>query len=577
MKNVLEQKFKKAIQAALGDEFAHVNPSMQPTKRPEYGDYQANFALTLAKQLQRPPREIAELVKKQLVNDEFFQQLEVSGPGFINITLHNNYLQQAAIKLFKDPRLGIAKVDYPETVVVDYGSANVAKEMHVGHLRTAIIGDAVVRILDFLGHTVIRQNHLGDWGTQFGMLLEYLIVTNQHHSLHLITDINSLYKEAKAKFDSDTNFAECARNRVVALQAKEAFTYALWQRLVNETKYLFQDIYDRLGILLTDADIRGESFYNDVLPELVDELEKQGIAQKDDGATVIFLEGYVNPDNQPLPFIIQKKDGGYLYATTDLAAAKFRIKTLNATRLIYVTDARQKQHFSMLFDSVKKAGWANDNIKLEHLPFGAILGEEHKPLKTRSGELIRLTELLDKAQARAQEITLDKNPDLPNAQLLSIAHTLSIAALKYSDLRVDKVKDYVFSWDKMLSFEGNTAPYLQNAYVRIQSLFRKANVNIETLGTYSILIETLYEHVLVIRLLEFPELIYGVANDLALHKLCEYMYDIASSFHQFYEHCPILSAESSQVKESRLLLAYLVAQTLALGFNLLGIEIVKRM
>lgn len=565
------------MQSAFGAAQADYEPMIQSATRSEYGDYQANFAMRLAKILQKKPMEIAQTVIDHLSHRETFRLLDPSGPGFINITLSDEFLAQQLQKLIGDDRLGVEKAHKPETIVVEYSSPNVAKEMHVGHLRTTIIGDAFARIFDFLGHKVIRQSHIGDWGTQFGMIIEYLLETNQANIKHSISELNLLYKKSKQRFDEDPAFADKARARVVALQGGDKATLAIWQNLVNESENYFATVYEKLNVLLKHDDIRGESFYNDTLANITNDLEKRHIAEISDGALVIFLEGFVDPDNKPVPMIIRKKDGGYLYATTDLAAAKYRIETLKGNRIIYITDARQKQHFAMLFAAVDKAGWMTATAKLEHVPYGAVLGEDNRPFKTRSGETISLISLLDEAEERAATLATAKNPELSKDQIKTIAKAIGVGALKYADLRADKVKDYVFSWDKMLSFDGNTAPYLQNAYVRTRSIFRTGKIDLNSLKTEKIIIAEPVEHLLAVKLLEFSDIVPSIAHDLGLHRLCEYLYDVAATFHKFYEHCPILSAPDQASRNSRLLLCDITARTLKLGLSLLGIEVVEQM
>lgn len=612
MRQQLTAFFKSAIQAAFGELAADCDPTIQLAGRAEYGDYQANFAMRLAKQLQKKPIDIAQQVIDHITDKKIFKKLEASGPGFINIFLTNEFLEAKLQLLINDECLGVKPASDIKTIVVDYGGANVAKEMHVGHLRSAIIGDAIVRILSFLKHNVVRQNHLGDWGTQFGMLIEYMLESDQANKQHTLSDLNILYKQSKQRFDDDKNFADKARSKVVELQGGDEKTLAIWRQLVTESTYHFQKTYQRLDVLLAEKDICGESFYNDKLAGMVAELEQSGVAEINAGALVVCMEGYADPDGKPIPLLIRKGDGGYLYATTDLAAIKHRTEELHADWIIYVHDARQKQHFAMVFAAAQKAGWIKENIKLEHVPFGSILGEDRKPFKTRSGESVKLTALLDEAETRAAETARHKNPDLSDEQLAHIAKTVGIGALKYADLRNDKVKDYVFDWDKMLAFEGNTAPYLQNAYVRIRSIFRKGinkNIVLDKFGSlielesnqtiqllnflnkdYSkrdkqseltknitLIITTDIEHNLSIKLLEFPEIIHSVGEDLAIQRLCDYEYDIASTFHKFYEHCPILSHENEQVRLSRLLLCDITARTLKLGLSLLGIDVLEMM
>lgn len=575
IKETLSSLFKAAIQSSYGLE---MDPSIQPASRAEFGDFQANFALRLAKQLHKNPQEVAKVLVEKLSSDSLFKQLEVSGPGFINIHLADSFLAKHLQELVIDSRLGVAETTHRETIVIDYGGANVAKEMHVGHLRSAIIGDAFVRILQFVGHQVIRQNHLGDWGTQFGMLIEYLAQTDwSAENSHSYSDLNGFYKKAKEKFDADENFANLARMRVVALQRGEPESRAIWQKLVNESKAHFQESYNKLQILLTEDDAVGESFYNDKLAPLTAELIERGVAEIDQGAVVMFLEGFTDADGKPFPFLIRKQDGGYLYATTDLAALYYRTQVLKATRILYVVDARQRQHFAMLFAAGKKAFGLPDSIKLEHIAYGSVLGENHKPLKTRSGESIKLNDLLTEAEKRAGDVVLQKHTDLTPDELSSIAQNVGIGALKYADLRADKVKDYVFSWEKMLAFEGNTGPYLQNAYVRIYAIFRKGNIDPNALPKLPIRLEASMEHALAIKLSSLPDVIDAISVNLHIHSLCDYLYDVASLFHRFYEHCPVLSTVEPEIRHSRLVLCALTARTLALGLNLLGINVMDKM
>lgn len=576
MKPIITHIFKTAITAIYGESIQDCDPTIQIAKAP-FGDYQANFAMRLAKQLQLKPHDVATKVVARLKNNPIFKSLEVSGPGFINIKLAENFIAENLQKLISDERLGVLVAEKTETIVVDYANANVAKEMHVGHIRSIVIGDAIVRILSFLGHFVIRQSHLGDWGTQFGMLIEYLLELGTEISTHTVSDLDPLYKKSKIRFDSDPGFADKARHRVVKLQSGDVETLEIWQQLVKQSLSYFQNIYENLDVLITEEDARGESFYNDMLFDTVEELKKLGLATKDDGALVIFLENFKGSTGEPFPFIIRKKDGGYLYATTDLAAAKFRINELGATRIIYLTDARQKQHFAMLFATLRLAGWANENIRLEHIPFGAILGQDNKPIKTRTGESIKLIDLLTEAEIRAKQITQQKNISLSPEELNVIAHQVGIGALKYADMRADKVKDYVFDWDKLLSFEGNTAPYLQNAYVRIQSLFKKGQIDLSQIKNQAFILNETIERELALKILSFSEIIYSIAEDLSLHRLCDYLYELAASFHRFYEHCPILTATDDSIKNSRLLIAHLSARVLKLGLNLLGISTPEKM
>lgn len=577
LKQQLTHYFKTAIVAALGKEFSETDPIIKVSGRPEFGDYQANFAMSLGKQLGKAPREVAQQVQQHLGHPDVFAKLEVAGPGFINIHLQPAFIAQQLLLLANDKHCGAA-VAKPDTVVIDYGGPNVAKEMHVGHLRSTVIGDSLVRVLEFLGHKVIRQNHLGDWGTQFGMLIQNLLDQDwQAGKDHTISDLNAMYQAAKKRYDDDEEFAKRARERVVLLQSGDAETLKLWQYLVTESERHFELIYKRLGVLLTQADIKGESSYNPLLANTVAELQKSGLAETSEGAVVIFLDGFKDQDDKALPFIIQKTDGGYLYATTDLAAMKYRLKELKADRLVYVIDARQKQHLAMLFAATRKQGWADDSIRLEHAAFGTVLGADHRPFKTRTGETIKLVDLLDDAEERALAIIQEKNADLPLKEQQAIAQAVSVSAIKYADLSSDRVKDYVFDWSRMLSFDGNSAPYLLNAYVRIQSIFRKGNVDVaHALKAEMVLVEPA-ETKLALALLAFPDVVQLVTQDLAPHYLCHYLCDLAASYHSFYEHCPILQAEDTAIRNSRLALCAVTARVLKTGLNLLGIATIDRM
>jgi len=572
IKQQLITLFKKAIHAEYQID---MDPIIQLASRPDFGDYQANFPLRLAKELQKKPIEIATAVIARLQSETLFQKLEPSGPGFINIILNNVALAKQLQTLVNDERLGVAKTTSPQTIVVDYGGANVAKEMHVGHLRSAVIGDAIVRLLEFLGNKVIRQNHLGDWGTQFGMLIEHLLETQQQYNVY--DDLTRLYKAAKQRFDDEADFREKARLRVVALQQGDTKSRAVWQQLVDQSKKEFQTVYTKLGVLLTNEDVCSESFYNDMLAPLVNDLLAKDIAMMNAGAAVIFLHGFMDPEGNPLPLLIRKSDGGYLYATTDLAAIRYRTQTLKANKIIYVVDVRQKQHFEMVFAAAEKAGWTNHDVKLQHVVYGAVLGEDRKPFKTRSGDSVKLNDLLLEAEKRAAEMVVQKHPDLDGKELSAIANTIGIGALKYADLRGDRIKDYVFSWDKMLAFDGNTGPYLQNAYVRICALFRKGNIDVKQVSHQDIQLTTAIEHSLAIKLLALPDVVYAIADHLQLHSLGDYLYDVASTFHRFYEACPVLAETDHEIRDSRLVLCELTRRTLQCGLNLLGINVLERM
>lgn len=566
------------------------DPIVKVSSKPEFGDYQANFAMGLAKERGENPRVLAQKVVEHLDLGDTFEKVEVAGPGFINLHLKPEFIAKELQSFGSDERLGVPKLDNPEVVVVDYGGPNVAKEMHVGHLRSLVIGDAIVRVLDFMGNTVIRQNHIGDWGTQFGMLIQNILDQNQQSSHAEISDLNVMYQAAKQRYDSDEDFAKRARERVVLLQAGDQETLALWQKLVEQSKTHFTKIYHDLSVCLEDNDYKGESWYNPRLPVIVKELADKKLAEQSEGATVVFLEGFVDKDNKPMPFIIQKSDGGYLYATTDLAAINYRLNELHADRLIYVIDARQSQHMSMLFATARKAGWVKDDVRLEHAAFGSVLGEDHRPFKTRSGETVKLRELLEESEQKAFTILKERRKDLKQGQIEAICQWIAIAAIKYGDLSSDRVKDYVFSWERILSFEGNSAPYIFNSYARIRSIFWKEHIDDSENKTVTgflhknikndmnpLLINEPSEKKLALKLLMFPEVILLMANDLAPHHLCHYLFDLSGNFHSFYENCPILKVDNPQLKISRLLLCAITREVLRKGLELLGLRTIENL
>ncbi len=543
---------------------------------PQFGDFQANLALSLAKSSGRKPRDIAQAIVDQLAEDPVIERASVAGPGFINLALKDSAITRAVADVWSDPRLGVPAAEHPDRVVVDYGGPNLAKEMHIGHLRSTIIGDALARVLRFAGHDVILQNHIGDWGTQFGMLLEHLIDSawdrNQGHTL---SDLNRLYQDAKARFDREPAFADRARKRVVKLQGGDEESLAFWRELIAESCAHMNEVFSRLGVLLSDADLRGESFFNTRLPAVVADLRSAGVLVESDGAQVVFCDGFTNKDGAPLPLIVQKSDGGYGYATTDLAAARFRIHELGANRLVYVVDARQTDHFGMLFWTLKKSGWARDSDKLDYVPFGAILGADKKPFQTRLGGTIKLAEVLDDAVTRARATLAEKGRDLAAAELDQIARAVGTGAVKYADLSSDRVKDYVFDYERMLSMDGNTAPYLQYAYVRVLSILRRADNH--ALSAADLAITDPVERQLMLQLLRLPRLIQQVVVSLEPHRLCTYLYEIASGVHQFHERCPVLKAPDPTTQQSRLALSDLAARTLKLALELLGVSVVDRM
>ncbi|HEY1683859.1 MAG TPA: arginine--tRNA ligase [Tepidisphaeraceae bacterium] len=557
----LSAAFAKAIHAAFGIQAdAHIAASANE----QFGDYQSNAAMGLAKSLKKNPRAVAEEIKAKLDLAHMASEVSIAGPGFINIRLNPTWLATQATSLASDPQIGIGKVSDPEIVVVDYSGPNVAKEMHVGHLRSTIIGDAISRVIEFQGNNVIRQNHVGDWGTQFGMLIEYLRKQGFTGGQLEIQDLEEFYRQAKKSFDDSPEFQAQARARVVALQSGESFEFAAWQDIVVETRKSYQPVYDNLSVLLKSEHERGESFYNPFLAEVVAELKLKGLAVESQGAIVVPTEGFENP------LIIEKTGGGYLYATTDLAAIRYRVRELHANRIIYTHDSRQAQHFAQVFQVARKAGFAPPEVSLEYAPFGTMLGEDGKPFKTRTGGTVKLKDLLDEAEERAQKIVDEKNPELPEAKRAEIAHAVGIGAVKYADLSKDRTSDYVFSWEKMLAMDGNTAPYLQYAHARIRSIFRRAGERGINYQPGNIQLESPFELALGKHLLKFSETVELVSRELRPHYLCTYLYELATKFSGFFENCPVIQSEGN-VRTSRLTLCALTAQTLAIGLDLLGI------
>lgn len=553
----------------------NVEPLVRQSGKVQFGDYQANGIMGAAKKLGLNPREFAQKVVDNVDLNGIAEKLEIAGPGFINIFLAPTWLAQQTENAFSGDKLGI-NLNQAQTVVVDYSSPNVAKEMHVGHLRSTIIGDSVVRALEFLGNKVIRANHVGDWGTQFGMLIAYLEkMENEHASEMELSDLEAFYRAAKEHYDSDEVFAEKARNYVVKLQSGDDYCRTMWKKLVNITMQQNQHNYNRLNVTLTENDVMGESLYNPMLPEIVADLKAQGLAVEDDGALVVFLDEFKNKDGDPMGVIVQKKDGGFLYTTTDIAAAKYRYETLKADRALVFSDTRQSQHMQQAWLITRKADYVPDSFSLEHHNFGMMLGKDGKPFKTRTGGTVKLADLLDEAVERAEKLIAEKNPDLTASEKQAVVEAVAIGAVKYSDLSKNRTTDYVFDWDNMLSFEGNTAPYMQYAYTRVRSIFSRAGIDPNSL-TGNIVLTDEKERNLVIKLLQFEEAVTVVAKDGTPHVLCQYLYELAGIFSSFYEACPILNAEES-IKQSRLKLAHLTAKTLKQGLDLLGIKTVEKM
>jgi len=572
---LINQRVSQAIEAAGAP--AGTPALVRQSAKVQFGDYQANGIMGAAKQLGCNPREFAQKVLDVLNLDGIASKTEIAGPGFINIFLSETFLAAQAEAALADERLGVAQ-DTPQTIVADYSAPNVAKEMHVGHLRSTIIGDAVVRTLEFLGHNVIRANHIGDWGTQFGMLIANLDRVQQASgevSMEL-ADLEAFYRESKQLYDEDPQFAETARNYVVKLQGGDPFCLAMWKKLVDITMIQNQCNYDRLNVSLTRDNVMGESMYNDMLAQIVSDLQAKGLAVEDDGAQVVFLDEFKNKDGEAMGVIIQKRDGGFLYTTTDIACAKYRYETLGADRILYFIDSRQHQHLMQAWTIVRKAGYIPEQVSLEHHAFGMMLGKDGRPFKTRAGGTVRLADLLDEAQERASTLIESKNPTLSAEEKANIANTVAMAAVKYADLSKHRTTDYVFDWDNMLAFEGNTAPYMQYAYTRVSSIFAKAGIEMNQL-TGHIQITEEKEKTLAAKLLQFEEAVQAVAREGQPHLMCSYLFELAGLFSSFYEACPILVAEQESVKQSRLQLAALTAKTIKQGLALLGIETLERM
>ena len=635
----LYQTVEREAQAAFAAAGIADSPVvLQPTKNAEHGDFQINGVMGAAKKAKQNPRELAQKVAEALAGNAVIESAEVAGPGFINLRLRPEFLAQNIHAALNDARFGIAKTDKPQTVVIDYSSPNLAKEMHVGHLRSSIIGDSISRVLEFMGNTVIRQNHVGDWGTQFGMLVAYLVEQQKDNAAFELADLEQFYRAAKVRFDEDPAFADTAREYVVKLQGGDETVLALWKQFVDISLSHAQAVYDTLGLKLRPEDVAGESKYNDDLQPVVDDLVQKGLAVEDDGAKVVFLDEFKNKEGEPAAFIVQKQGGGFLYASTDLACLRYRIGRLKADRLLYVVDHRQALHFEQLFTTSRKAGYLPEDVKAEFIGFGTMMGKDGKPFKTRSGDTVKLVDLLDEAINRAEQVVKEKNPkwqltteledglkkissltnsdnlknklkyNLENKKLeitlendvvyhlpidkidkivrgaeeytdtaLSdaekIARVVGIGAVKYADLSKNRTSDYVFDWDAMLSFEGNTAPYLQYAYTRVQSVFRKAGEWDATAPT--VLTEPL-EKQLAAELLKFEDVLQSVADTAYPHYLAAYLYQIATLFSRFYEACPILKSEGA-TRNSRLQLAKLTGDTLKQGLELLGIDVLDVM
>ena len=575
IQSILSEKIKQAMIAAGAD--AQCEALVRQSGKVQFGDYQANGIMPAAKKLGLNPREFAQSVLDKAELQDIAEKTEIAGPGFINIFLKDTWLADKISCAVQDPKLGVHNPE-KQTVVVDYSSPNVAKEMHVGHLRSTIIGDAVVRTLEFLGNHVIRANHVGDWGTQFGMLIAYLEkMENEHASEMELSDLEAFYRAAKKHYDEDPVFAEKARNYVVKLQSGDEYCRTMWQKLVKITMQQNQHNYDRLNVTLTDKDVMGESLYNPMLPGIVEDLKKQGLAVEDDGALVVYLDEFKNKDGDPMGVIVQKKDGGFLYTTTDIAAAKYRYETLKAHRALVFSDTRQSQHMQQAWLITRKAGYVPDSFQLEHKNFGMMLGKDGKPFKTRSGDTVKLADLLDEAIERAGVLISQKSTALSEQEKADVIEAVGIGSVKYADLSKNRTTDYVFDWDNMLSFEGNTAPYMQYAYTRIRSIFNRSQIDLSEVEQAQLSITDEKERALAIKLLQFEEAVQVVGKEGTPHVLCAYLYELAGVFSSFYEHCPILNNDDQQVKLSRLKLALLTERTLKQGLDLLGIKTVEKM
>ncbi|MEM7341329.1 MAG: arginine--tRNA ligase [Actinomycetota bacterium] len=567
----LTDRLVAAFAAVAGDE---VDPVL---RRSQHADFQADASLALAKKLGKAPRDIAAEVVAKAQLDDICTDVEISGPGFINMSLDAGFLNRCVAAAVGDSRLGVAAAGKPQHVVVDYSAPNVAKEMHVGHLRSTFIGDAAVRVLGWMGHRISRENHIGDWGTPFGMLIEHLLDLGETEGAKELSvgDLDAFYKAARVKFDADEAFAERARERVVLLQGGDAETLRLWQILINESQAYFMDVYGRLDVKLTSDDFVGESFYNDQLESVCNELAALGLLVESDGAEVVFPDGFTNRDGNPLPLIVRNRLGGYGYASTDLATIRHRLRDLDAARVVYVVGLPQKLHFQMIFQAAVEAGWLTDDARVEHIGFGSILGTDGKLLRSRSGDSIKLVELIDEAVRRASEAVAEKNPELDAETAAAVAQMVGIGAVKYADLSSERTKDYTFDFDRMLAFEGNTAPYLQYAHARICSIFRKGEVGVPA-DPSVVRVEADAERALVLELLAFPEVVADVADGLDFHRLAHYLFGVASVFTTFYEHCPVLKTDDA-TRDSRLVLCELTRRTLAQGLDLLGIGAPEQM
>jgi arginyl-tRNA synthetase len=571
-----------SVSRRLADAFSAVagtvvDPVVRPSDR---ADAQANGALAIAKSMGVQPREVAQKALDAAGDlSDILASTEIAGPGFINLVFSDDYLAQQLTLAMAENTLGVRVSDDPHTVVIDYSAPNVAKEMHVGHLRSTVIGDALVRVMGFVGHTVVRENHIGDWGTPFGMLIEHLIDLGEENAAHElgVGDLDGFYKQARAKFEASDEFKTRARQRVVMLQGGNEDTMRLWRTLVKESTRYFNKVYTQLDVLLTDDDLMGESAYNDLLSVVVDRLRDSGLLVESDGAEVVFPEGFTNRENEPLPLIIRKGDGGYNYATSDLGCVIDRVERVGARTVLYVVGAPQAQHLQMVEAVARMAKWMPEGYVMNHVSFGSVLGSDRKILKSRAGETVKLAALLDEAVVRAEAAVVEKNPDMSEADRSAVANMIGIGAVKYSDLSTDRVKDYIFDWERMLSFEGNTAPYLQYAHARICSIFRRAGVSRVSVRSVTPSLAEPQERALALRILRFDSAVWEMIDTLSPHKLCTYLFDLATDFTAFYEHCPVLKTGHEETRESRLALCDATARVMEQGLSLLGIRAPEQM
>ncbi|GAB4051714.1 arginine--tRNA ligase [Catellatospora paridis] len=570
LESLLNDRLAAAFAAVAGE------PADPVVRRSQHADFQADGALPLARRLGRAPRDIAADALGRADLADLVATAEISGPGFINLKLRGDALAGLLAAMSGDERLGVPAASAPETVIIDYSHPNVAKEMHAGHLRSTVIGDAVARTLDWLGHDIRRANHVGDWGTPFGMLIEHLLDLGETEAAHELSvgDLNGFYQAARVKFDADPVFAERSRLRVVALQSGDETTLRLWRLLVDESEKYFLAVYDKLGVTLTAADFCGESYYNDMLAPVVDTLDGLGLLQESDGAQCAFPQGFAGRDGQPTPIIVRKRDGGYGYGATDLAAIRYRTQELKATRLLYVVGSPQSRHLEMVYQTAREAGWLAEPARAVHVGFGQVLGADGKKLASRAGQTVKLMELLEEAVTRAAAIVAEKNPELDADTRAEVARMVGIGAIKYVDLSSDRIKDYTFSWERMLSFSGDTGAYLQYTHARIKSIFRRGGVGPDRAAV--VLLDSPAERALAMELLGFPAVVADAAQTLQFHRLAGYLQGLAGAYTAFYDNCPVLKADGP-TRASRLLLCDLTARVIAQGLGLLGIEAPERM